>query len=108
MNDIIASRDFRGVGAQGDTFAIAVQIGRPYLLTDTKHETWRCPITIDPIALDLPDIYGSDSWQALWLALTLAHAQLADFLRSGGHLYYPESDDEFTIADFPDTLPRRA
>jgi hypothetical protein len=81
---------------------LIVCVGRPYLLTNTEHEAWRCPVSVDPLSPNLPDIFGEDSWQALWLAISLVHSQLADFVRAGGHLHYPDSDDEFTLADFPD------
>jgi hypothetical protein len=102
MHEVIARRDFRAVSASGESFSLSVCVGRPYLLTDTQHETWRCPVSVDPVYPNLPDIFGSDSWQALWLAVSLVHSQLADFLRRGGHLYYPDSEEEFTLAHFPD------
>ena len=105
MNEIIARRDFQAVSADCDTFSFCVCVGRPYFLADTEHETWRCPISIDPLGPNLPDVYGYDSWQALWLAISLVHSQLAEFLRRGGHLYYPGAGDEFTLADFPNLLP---
>ena len=102
MDEVIAHRTFRAVSHSGESFPLTVSVGRPYLLSGTQHETWRCPVCVDPVYPNLPDIFGSDSWQALWLAIALVHSQLADFLRRGGRLFYPESDGEFTLADFPD------
>ncbi|MEZ0258445.1 MAG: hypothetical protein ACAI37_24410 [Chthoniobacter sp.] len=100
MTNPVATRELSCVSPEGEAFDITIQIGRPTPISDRPESDWRCPVTI-PFGGEEREIYGVDSWQALCLALSLVHAQLAEFLRRGGKLYHPGGTEEFTFNDFP-------
>lgn len=100
MTDPFATCEFDCVSPTGEKFTFTVHLGRPTPVSDEPESGWRCPVTI-PFDGPTRDIYGVDSWQALCLALSLVHSQLADFIRRGGKLYHPGTTDEFTLNDFP-------
>ncbi len=100
MTEAFVTREFDCVRPTGERFAFTVQLGRPMPVSDEPESDWRCPVTI-PFDGRTRDIYGVDSWQALGLALSFVHSQLADFIQRGGKLYYPGTTDEFTLNDFP-------
>ena len=61
------------------------------------NNNWLCSVGVTPFLHRSFDIGGYDSLQSLTLAITLAQQQLVDFVRAGGRLLYPESDDEFKL-----------
>ncbi|EEF60680.1 DUF6968 family protein [Pedosphaera parvula] len=93
-NDIIARRELNGVPLSGEKFQIIIEIGKPYT---EENQNWRCPVTVQPLSKRTYHINGSDSFQALTLAISFAHEELADFVKSGGKLFFRDSDEEFNL-----------
>ena len=71
---------------------VRLRVGKPYLV---KPGEWACPVELSGFEARYPDIRGSDSMQALCLAIALVRARLGDFLAKGGKVLHPQDRSEF-------------
>src|SRR5712691_9104296 len=62
---------------------VTVAVGHPY---PTSEGDWVCPVEIAGLHGRLKDIVGTDSLQALSLAIRLAHDLLTSFVAAGGRI----------------------
>ena len=92
MNPPMASFEAVGIDSQRGRFQVKVVIGAPYL-SRREPDTWRCPVTVDPLFPDLRDMAGSDAFQSLCLAAGLAIDLLQSFVEKGGRLTYDGEND---------------
>jgi hypothetical protein len=83
----LAARGLTGERPNGERFDIRLRIGQPYQVNDVS---WACPVALDGLDRQLPDMHGIDSWQALLLAISLVRNRLEHFLETGGKLYWRE------------------
>ncbi|MBV8798655.1 MAG: hypothetical protein JO208_02430 [Alphaproteobacteria bacterium] len=81
-----------------DRFPVIVEIGNPYCATENPSE-WACPISVTPFRTDLHDMHGSDSLQALCLAIGLALKLLDGFRVDGGRLEFDDGE-EFPLESY--------
>lgn len=81
----VATRELIGERPDGERFNIAIAIGKPY---EVNGLSWACPVAVHGIDVQLADIHGIDSWQALLLAIGLVRSRLEHFLETGGKLYW--------------------
>lgn len=84
-NELIASTEFLAKLPDGEPFQVRVEIGRPYLSSEDPEE-WKCPVSVQGLHPQLPDISGVDSLQSLCLAIRLAFDLLHAFRENGGLL----------------------
>jgi hypothetical protein len=63
-------------------------------------QNFRCPVRFHGWGDSPPDIRGYDSLQALVLAVTLVHSILDDFVRRGGRVLWPGTDDDYDLDQF--------
>jgi len=84
----LASRSLIGANASGERFGITIRIGHPYQVNDVS---WACPVAVDGVDTQLPDMHGIDSWQALLLAIDLVRSRLEHFIERRGKLYWPDA-----------------
>jgi hypothetical protein len=66
-----------------EPFPINIEIGMPY---EVGEDEWACPVSVQPLYGRLHDAHGSDSFQALFLAMRLALSLLKGFTDDGGEL----------------------
>jgi hypothetical protein len=92
VSDSVATFEAMGVDPEGAEFPVIVRIGRPYLAHEDPG-VWRCPLSVEPLHSRLPDVAGSDSFQAICLASRLAVELLRGFVDKGGRLVVPDGDD---------------
>jgi uncharacterized protein DUF6968 len=93
----IAARELIGERANSERFNITIGIGEPYQVNDVS---WACPVAVHGIDIQLADMQGIDSWQALSLAISLVRSRLEHFLEAGGKLYWRgEPSHEVTLRD---------
>ena len=90
MTEIFASTRMVGISPSGEKISITVKVGRPYV---DGAGIWRCPVTVEPLYSRLSDIAGSDSFQAVLLACSLAIDLLQDFKDKGGSLTHPDGEE---------------
>ena len=105
MGDLIAERRIVAVSAKGEKLALCVAVGRPYQVDDVS---WACPVRIEGLYAKLHDAVGTDSWQALGLAIGLTRQLLGYFLEDGGKLYWEEGGSEMTLNDLFPQWPAEA
>src|SRR3954463_5864564 len=89
LNNPIAWRRLICVRPTGESFPVTVKIGMPY---EQDGRSSRCPVSIDPLHLHLPDIAGSDTLQAVELAMRLVGLLLTDVLEQGSKLYWADAE----------------
>ncbi len=76
----VATGHFVLITANGARRAVTAVIGMPYVVDSAEA---RCPARLDGIDGQYPDQCGSDTFQALSLALRLVHMRLVHQLESG-------------------------
>ena len=87
MNAIVASSKILGQRPGEEPFEIYLQIGTPYQV-GTDPEEWACPVALSPLYSRLHDAHGGSSFQALYLASSLALDLLHGFTEKGGSLSF--------------------
>jgi hypothetical protein len=105
MNNIIASTSIFGQRPGEEMFEITVEIGTPYLCGGDPEE-WACPVEVRPLCKRLHDAHGSDSFQTLCLAISLAQDLLQDFREKGGLLTY-ENGEPFPLESYSFEVAKR-
>lgn len=85
----LAERQLVGEKPGGGRFPIHIRIGKPY----PEEDDWRCPVTVEGVWGRMPDAAGVDSFQALFLALSLVRHALEDFVEKGGVLRWHNSEE---------------
>ena len=99
MKEIIAQREIFALSPQGEKKKFRIFLDKPYQVDNVS---WACPIKIEGLYKELPDVIGHDSWQALGLAMGLVHQLLRNYQGDGGKLYWGEDGDEMSLNDlFP-------
>jgi hypothetical protein len=96
FGEVIAATDLLWISAEGVRQPLRVRVGRPYEVSERE---WACPCAMDGGDGRHPDIRGSDSLQALTLALRLLRLRLEDLLETGGTLGLPGETRAFTAND---------
>src|SRR6267143_1946399 len=87
------------VRPSGERIQVTVAIGHPF---PTAAGDWACPIEITALHGRLPDVHGTDSLQALCLAIRAAGELLASFVADGGRILHPATEENFPLdAYFP-------
>lgn len=95
----IAERRLYTVAADGNSFEIALGIGKPYPLSADE---WACAVRAAGLHNNLRDMHGVDSWQALQLAHQLAAQLLGHFIEGGGQLFWEKGGEQLAVSDlFP-------
>ncbi|HZZ17345.1 MAG TPA: hypothetical protein VFE08_15470 [Candidatus Sulfotelmatobacter sp.] len=93
----IAARELVGERANGERFNITIHIGQPYPVNELS---WACPVAVQGVDVQLADMHGIDSWQALLLAISLVRNRLEHFVETGGKLYWQDEPSlEITLGD---------
>ncbi len=105
MNAVIATTRLFGTRPSEDRFEITVEIGTPHKCGDDPEE-WVCPVDVQPLYNKLRDAHGSDSLQALCLAVALAQDLLHGFREKGGSLTN-EDGEEFPLEAYSFGIARR-
>jgi hypothetical protein len=103
--EIIAERRIFAISAKSEKLMLHIAVGQPYQVDDVS---WACPVSIEGLYAKLHDAVGTDSWQALGLAIGLARQLLGYFLEDGGKLYWEEGGSEMTLNDLFPQLPAEA
>ncbi len=92
----IAQRNLDLVYPTGTRTTLIIELGPIY----TREEAFRCPVSLRGFHETLPDIAGADSLQALLLAVDMVHSVLEAFVRRGGKIYYPGTDNVYDLNRF--------
>jgi hypothetical protein len=91
----VAASDYVFQFGDGSERTVKIRVGRPY---EAGTDEWACPVELVGFERRYPDIRGSDSMQALSLALSLAWQRVQDFVNKGGKVLdterHPYSLDE--------------
>jgi hypothetical protein len=95
----IASVDLIAIDRSGQRSPVAFRIGAPQPLSSDE---WQCWVSLEGLHDELGSIHGTDSMQALSLAMGLASRLLREFVARGGRLVYkPESGEPVDEIDWP-------
>ncbi len=84
------------ISPDGHRVTFTVSFGPPY----PSGQSYRCPVKFTGWGTSPPDIAGSDSLQALLLAVALVYSILSDFASHGGRVMYPGTDSEYDLRSF--------
>lgn len=106
MNTVIARTCIFGQRPGEDRFEITVEVGTPYQCSNDPEE-WACPVAVTPLYSRLHDAHGSNSLQALCLAIALAQDLLRGFKEKGGSLTF-DTGEEFPLEAYSFGIARRA
>ena len=96
MKPTTGMTSFTCVRPNGERVSVTVAVGHPY---PTSEGDWACPIAVDGLQGRLDDIAGSDSMQALCLAIRTARDLLASFMTDGGRVLDPETGAQASLDD---------
>lgn len=94
MSDVVTSTALICVSSNGERREVVIEIGRPY---KTPQGSWACPVAMRGMYRRLADIQGEDSLQSLCLAATLVRTLLTYFVKDGGKIFFPNSDNEYNL-----------
>ena len=83
--EYIAKRTLIGKSSKQGRFLIKIRIGKPY----RNDFDWACPVEVEGLDTNIPDVNGADSLQALTLAVWTARNCLERFMQQGGTLDAP-------------------
>jgi hypothetical protein len=98
MNIVVAHIELDVLWPDGRRTTVTLRIGQPY--QDIELRGWRCPVSLQGLSRQPPDLGGEDSLQALLLALRFAHYELGGAILRGGRLLYPGADPSDPDATF--------
>ena len=98
MEKTIAKTSIFGQRPGEGRFEITVEIGTPYQCGEEPEE-WACPVAVPPLYKRLHDTHGSDSFQSLCLAISLAQDLLQNFREKGGLLTF-ENGETFPLESY--------
>jgi len=87
---------FTCVRPGGERVSVTIAVGHPY---PTSEGDWACPVEIDGLQGRLDDIAGTDSMQALCLAIRTARDLLTSFMVDGGRILDPGTGEEVSLDD---------
>jgi hypothetical protein len=85
ITDPIAAQEFLWLRRDGTEQLIAARIGRPYAIED---DMWACPVELNGVDTQYPDVLGVGSMQALSLAVRLVRMRLGHLLDDSETLLY--------------------
>mgnify|MGYP001220214332 FL=1 len=110
MTAFIAERVCEAEDNAGQKIQISIAIEAPYKIDE---ESWGCIVSIEGLKLRTTQnkphrIVGSDSWQALTLAITLIEQLLFYFVESGGKLFWDGGSEPMRIHDVIPRFPQNA
>lgn len=91
--EYLAERELVGETTAKGRFPIHIRIGKPY----PEEDNWRCPVCIEGIWGRLPDMAGVDSFQALFLALSMTRQALEHFVEQGGILRFGDGEEPVSL-----------
>lgn len=98
MNTLTATTNLIAVSSSGEeTPHLTVEIGTPYEVSATE---WRCPVALDGHYEKVADAGGSDSLQALTLAVFLVQSLLAHIEEKGGRLLNPLTREAIAVKTY--------
>lgn len=97
---VLASRSVLAVTQSGERLTVTPTIGFPYEITS---EEWACPVSLRGLDTQIVDIHGIDAWQVIQLAYELLVQLMGQFIKGGGKLYWPESEEPMELDEL---LPR--
>jgi hypothetical protein len=103
IEDAVASVSLIWVDATGKERPVKGVIGRPYQIDERQ---WSCPHHLEGAFDKGPDIAGSDSIQALSLALYGLYHDLLRLLEEGGRLLDPRTRTPFDLVTLKATFSR--
>src|SRR5262249_5155358 len=98
MNNPVALRELIAETSAGTRRKVVVRIDTPQLQPDTS---WRCRASVEGLPDRPLDADGTDSLQALLLAIKNVRGSLDRFVEHGGKLYWPgnEQDGPMSVAE---------
>jgi hypothetical protein len=94
--DPLATAEFLLARPGRDASLVTVVIGRPYLVSELEA---RCPVELRGFESQYPDISGTNTLQALCLALTIVRRRLEDALDKGCILSDAEGGEPYDPED---------
>jgi hypothetical protein len=94
--DMVVEAPFVFVTNDGTTTDVTIVIGRP---CRTSAGDWACSAQFHGLP-PCPSMVGEDSLQALSLALSLVRRQCEAFLRQGGRILLPGTDEDVPMAAY--------
>src|SRR5215831_16365114 len=86
MTEPVAYRELIAEPAAGTRVSIAVRIGIPQQQADS---VWACSASVEGLPHRPFDAHGTDSLQALLLAIKNVREYLERYVEDGGKLYWP-------------------
>ncbi len=84
MHPVVAERKLACIEQDGSRTRFAIR------LDENPDKDWACPVALEGLEAGLPDVHGTDSFQALMLARKLAYELLAARAKEGARFV----DDE--------------
>jgi len=103
IKEQIASVAFIWVDARGAEHSVTGVVGKPVSVGDDR---WACPYVLEGALDQSEEITGSDSIQALSLALYGLYHDLIRLLGEGGRLLNPKTREPFDLVTLKATFSR--
>lgn len=106
MNTVVAQVSLFAAKANQPRVPLTVQIGTPFQV-GTDPEEWACPLSMAPLFKNLHGAHGSDSYQALCMAVSLSQYWLRCFVEGGGTLSH-DGGTVFPLDAYSFTTPQKS
>ena len=88
IEDPVAMRELVCVRPDGVSFPVTMTIGRPR----TEDNSARCAVSMEPLYSNPRSIGGTDSWQAVQLAMRFCEELLRHEVEQGNRIYWMSDD----------------
>jgi hypothetical protein len=85
------------VRPNGECVPVTVAVGHPY---PTIEGDWVCPVELAGLHGRLTDVHGTDSLQALCLAIKLIGSLLTSFVAEGGRIIDPKTGKDVELETY--------
>lgn len=92
--NIVAEREIICERANGERVRVTLRIGKPYRVSDGD---WACPVEAVGLFERLTDIYGVDSFQALFLAQSLLRNLMRGEAENGSAFWWADTHEKIDV-----------
>ena len=96
FGETAGSTDFVFLFPDGSKKPVQLRVGKPYKTADGD---WACPCELVGFESRHPDMGGTDSMQALCLAISLLRRRLEDFVDKGGKILDVDDESEWSLLE---------
>ena len=100
MNEKEITRTLNAISSDGESFKIHCQISTPFI---DENNFSSVTLKISPLIKNTETVSGSDSWQAVTIAMGSCGKTIRKFIENGGKVYF-ENDEEELTAEYIESI----